>query len=68
MKDCLKKIELCKYCGKPEYYGEYRWLNGRMMCRDCYKEEYERSTGKAYTWDDLDGEHPSMIEYYRQEK
>lgn len=59
----MEKIELCKYCGKPEYFGEYRWVNGRMMCRDCYKKEYEARYG-TYKWDDLDGKRPTMIQYY----
>lgn len=25
MEDEMKRIVICKYCGKPEYYGEMRW-------------------------------------------
>lgn len=63
-----RNIVICKSCKKPEYWGEMRWLNGRCMCRDCYKAEYERSTGKPYTWTDLDGKRPTVDEYNRQEE
>lgn len=45
-----------------------RWLNGRCICRDCYKADYERSTGTVYTWTDLDGKRPTMDEYNKQEE
>lgn len=61
-------IVICKSCNKPEYWGEMRWLSGRCVCRDCYKADYERSTGKAYIWTDLDGKRPTMDEYNRQEE
>lgn len=64
----MNRIVICKYCGKPEYYGEMRWLSGKCCCRDCYKADYEDSTGKLYTWDDLDGKRPTMAEYKEQEE
>ena len=63
MPDEMKRICICKYCNKPEYYGEFRWLSGKMCCRDCYKHEWEDQTHKKYTWDDLDGKRPTMVEY-----
>ena len=63
-----RNIVICKSCNKPEYWGEMRWLSGRCVCRDCYKADYERSTGKAYIWTDLDGKRPTMDEYNRQEE
>lgn len=63
-----KNIVLCRKCNKPEYWGELRWFNGKCMCRDCYKAEYECSTGKSYIWTDLDGKRPTMDEYNRQEE
>ena len=39
-----------------------------VMCRDCYKAEYEHSTGEVYTWTDLDGKRPTTDEYNRQEE
>lgn len=57
MKD--KEVVSCKYCGEKEYYMDMRWLNGKQMCRDCYKDEYEDMTGKLYEWDDLDGNRPN---------
>lgn len=66
--DEMKRIVICKYCGKPEYYGEMRWLSGKCTCRDCYKADYEDKTGKLYKWDDLDGKRPTMEEYKEQER
>lgn len=33
-----------------------------MLCRDCYKSEWERENHKPYTWHDLDGKRPSSEE------
>lgn len=63
----MKEIVICNSCRKPEYWGEMRWLNGRCICRDCYKAEYEGLTGKIYKWDDLDGERPTIADYRKQE-
>ena len=68
MKDEMKKIVICRHCGRPEYYGEMRWLNGRCSCRDCYKHQWEDTNHKLYTWTDLDGKRPTMKEYEQQEK
>lgn len=62
MMDLMKKAVYCKYCGRPEYYGEMRWFNGKCMCRSCYKSEYEDIYRKPYTWDDLDGDRPTVQE------
>ena len=61
MDDEMKKVVICKYCGKPEYYGKFRWLNGKMMCRGCYKADYEYTYKKPYIWDDLKGERPIIL-------
>ena len=50
------ELIVCKHCGRPEWWGRMIWLSGRCMCRKCYKEDYERTHGKPYTWDDLDGD------------
>lgn len=50
------KVIICKYCGQPEYWGEFRWLSGRMLCRCCYKTAYEKEYNEPYIWDDLEGE------------
>lgn len=68
MRDEMNRIQICKYCGKPEYYGKFIWLNGKMLCRDCYKKEYHRTQGKPYEWNDLDGQRPTFAEYAEQEK
>lgn len=65
--DEMKRIVICKYCGRPEYYGEMRWLSAKCCCRDCYKADYESISGKLYRWDDLDGKRPTMDEYKAQE-
>lgn len=59
MSDDMKRVIKCKHCGKPEYYGEFRWMDGKMLCRDCYKAEYEKKYGHPYKWRDLDGERPN---------
>lgn len=64
----FKKIEICKLCGRPEYWGDMRWLSGRCVCRDCYRADYESQTGKIYVWDDLDGKRPTQEEYEEQEE
>lgn len=63
----MNRIVICKYCNRPEYWGEMRWLSGKCCCRDCYKEEYEAQHFKKYQWDDLDGKRPTMEEYNNQE-
>ena len=63
-----EKIVRCKICGKPEYWGEMRWLNGKCMCRDCYKAEYEDFNMEPYKWHDLDGKRPTLKEYEEQEE
>ena len=60
--DRMKMVFRCKYCGRPEYYGEFRWLSGRMLCRNCYRAEWESENKRPYTWNDLDGERPSEDE------
>lgn len=62
MDNYMKRVVKCKYCGGPEYYGEMRWLNGKCMCRRCYKFDVEKEYGKPYIWDDLDGDRPSAQE------
>ena len=60
MQDLMNKAIYCKYCARPEYYGEMRWLNGKCMCRSCYKREYEDYYLKPYPDNDLDGERPTI--------
>lgn len=67
MRDEMKEIIICKHCGKPEYYGEMRWLNGFCGCRDCYKQEFEKTYKRPYIWSDLNGKRPSIEEYNSQE-
>lgn len=65
--DEMKRIVICKYCGRPEYYGEMRWLYGKCCCRRCYKSDYEQQNHKLYAWNDLDGVAPTMAEYDKQQ-
>ena len=60
------KIVICNYCERPEYYDEMRWLNGKCMCRRCYKFEFEQYYRSPYKWDDLDGPRPSIEDYKKQ--
>lgn len=62
MADDMHRVIICKYCGKPEYYGEFRWISGHMMCRNCYKADFEERNKRPYVWHDLDGKRPSMNE------
>lgn len=64
MSDMTSVIK-CKYCNQPEYYGEFRWLHGKMLCRDCYKVEYEKEYKKPYIWHDLDGKKPERCIHKR---
>lgn len=66
--DEMNKIVICKHCGKPEYYGEMRWLSRSCECRSCYKARWEELNCKVYKWDDLDGPRPTVEEYYEQEE
>ena len=34
----MDKIVICKQCGRPEYWGEMRWLSGKCTCRNCYRQ------------------------------
>lgn len=61
------RIVICKYCNKPEYYGEMRWLSGRCSCRNCYKAQWQDEHQMLYEWGDLDGKRPTMKEYEMQE-
>jgi len=57
----MLEVVICRHCGKPEYYGEMRWLNGTYSCRSCYKSQWEDTNHKRYIWDDLDGDRPKVI-------
>ena len=62
MIDEMKRVIKCKYCNHAEYYGEFRWLNGRMFCRNCYKHEWEHENKRPYIWKDLNGKRPDDSE------
>lgn len=62
------KISICSICGRPEYFSEFRWLNGMQLCRDCYKEYYESVRGCQYIWNDLDGDRPTLDQYMSQKR
>lgn len=62
------KIVICKSCKKPEWWRQMRWFNGKCVCRNCYKSQYERRFLKIYVWDDLDGPRPTVEEYNIQER
>ena len=64
----LLKIVICKQCGRPEYWGEMRWLSGKCTCRNCYRANWQDENKALYEWDDLDGPRPTMDEYEKQEK
>lgn len=49
----MAEVVICRHCGRPEYYGEMRWLNGHQECRRCYKAHWEEVNHKQYIWDDL---------------
>lgn len=66
--DEMKRIVICKHCGKPEYYGKIRWLNGRCECGICYKAHWQDVNRELYKWNDLDGKRPTMEEYEKQKR
>lgn len=66
--DMMKMAIRCKYCGKPEYYGDFRWLSGKMLCRNCYKAWWEGENKQPYKWDDLDGDRPTEDEVCEYDK
>jgi len=55
------KVIKCKYCNQLEYWGEFRWLSGKMLCRACYKKAYEIEYKEPYRWHDLDGARPYQV-------
>lgn len=61
------RIQICRYCNRPEYWEKMTYLNGKCMCRECYKAEYEATYHKPYQWDDLDGPRPTMQDFINQE-
>ena len=64
----MNRIEICKRCKKPEFYGQFRWLNGKCTCRSCYKALFELEHKIKYKWDDLDGKRPTIEEYLKQKE
>lgn len=63
----MNKIVPCKYCNRYEYYGKMTWLNGRCLCRSCYKEMYKDQYHREYEYSDKDGMQPTLKEYLDQE-
>lgn len=66
--DEMKIIVICRHCGRPEYYGQMRWLSGHCSCRPCYRIRYKDIYNKEYEWPDLDGTAPTMQDYLEQQK
>ena len=62
-----EEIVICKECKKPEYWGKMRWLEGRCLCRRCYRARWGHLNQREYKWDDLDGPRPTLEEYKEQE-
>ena len=68
MADEMNRIVICKHCGKPEYYGEMRWLSGFCGCRNCYKAKWQYENHYLYILYDLNRHpYPSMEDYEKQE-
>jgi late competence protein required for DNA uptake (superfamily II DNA/RNA helicase) len=63
-----KRIVICKYCGKLEYWDDMTWLNSHMYCRQCYKSAYQDFYKQQYKWNDKDGNRPTQEEYEEQEE
>lgn len=64
--DQNEEIVICKHCRQPEYWGAMRWLDGRCMCRRCYKADWESRNHSVYEWNDLDGPVPTLHDYNSQ--
>ena len=54
MCEYMNEIIICRHCGEKEYRGEFIWLNGLCMCRECYKQRFEQIHGYRYKWNDKD--------------
>lgn len=50
----MNRVQKCKYCGGYDYWGEFRWKEGRQMCRRCYRADWEDRNRQVYRWADLD--------------
>ena len=61
------RIMQCKRCGEYEYWGEMRWLCGKCLCRNCYRQAYEKMYQIRYRGRDLDGPRPTADDYRRQQ-
>lgn len=61
-----EQIVICKECNKPEYSDKMWWLEGRFLCRRCYRSRWEQLNQRKYKWDDLDGSKPTVEEYEQQ--
>ena len=63
-----EEIVICKYCGKPEIFGELcaGFLAG-ALAGIATGAIWEDQSHKRYIWDDLDGLRPTMEEYKEQE-
>ena len=48
----MDKIVICKQCGRPEYWGEMRWLSGKCTCRNCYRANWQDENKALYEWDE----------------
>ena len=62
MNDDMNRVVICKFCNVPEYWGQMRWLNGKCLCRNCYKAAYQDTYGEPYKWNDLNGPRPSIAD------
>ena len=50
--DEMKRIVICKHCGKPEYYGDMRWLNELYKWKDL---DGKRPTMEEYQEQESEG-------------
>ncbi|MCL2310862.1 MAG: hypothetical protein FWC41_00025 [Firmicutes bacterium] len=46
-------IYRCKKCYNYDFYSEFRWSDGNHLCRNCYKQKWERENNKTHQWTDL---------------
>ena len=48
--DEMDEVVICKYCKSSCTYGQMIWLNGKMMCPQCYMAERAKLDAKGGAW------------------
>lgn len=61
------KIVICPQCGKPEYWGEVRMVDGVSYCRGCYKSlAVKKNLFPEKSLEFLEGDRPTFDDLRKQ--